>query len=126
MSKPVWIVDDDAIFRMILSLTIRRVNPGAAIREYDSALPALEALTTIHESELPHCLFLDINLPEMDGWAFLDEITRRDLVAKISDSCIYIVSSSIDPQDEARAKSYAPVRSFVSKPINEELLRGLM
>jgi CheY-like chemotaxis protein len=72
-----------------------------------------------YPAKLPDIIFLDLFMPIMDGWGFLNEfiLLRPNLKKKIT---IYIVSSSIDPADLQRAKSFSDVTDFIIKPITEK------
>ena len=77
---------------------------------------AIEELLKIHQegSVLPDIIFLDLNMPNIDGWQFLEEIQKYNFINKLT---IYIVSSSIDSHEIERAKQYQCVKNFISKPI---------
>lgn len=68
------------------------------------------------EEKLPDIIFLDLNMPVMDGWEFLNEFIKikNHLNKKIT---LYVVSSSIDPRDLERAKSFNLVTDYLIKPI---------
>ncbi len=75
------------------------------------------------ESAIPDVILLDINMPILDGWQFLDGIITIKVIKKIT---IFIVTSSIDPRDKEKAKSYSNVKNFVVKPITQDKLNDLM
>ena len=64
-------------------------------------------------------IFLDLNMPIMDGWQFLEEFMTPNTQQII----IYIVTSSIDPVDEDKAKQYFLISNYVVKPITPESLK---
>ncbi|MBI2419991.1 MAG: response regulator [Ignavibacteriales bacterium] len=77
------------------------------------------------KDKLPDLIFLDLNMPVMDGWQFLDEFTAlSDLFAKKIP--IYIVSSSIAAEDILRAKSYEVVNEYIVKPVTKEMLINIL
>ncbi len=88
---------------------------------FDNLLPNLKLNTN-----LPDVILLDLNMPIMDGWQFLDEFLKVPDSEKIP---IYIVSSSVDSRDIERAKTYKMVGQYIIKPFSiskvEELLEGL-
>jgi CheY-like chemotaxis protein len=73
-------------------------------------------LSNLTEDKLPEIIFLDLNMPVMDGWEFLGEFVKikNNFDKKIS---LYVVSSSIDPRDLERAKSFNLVTDYLIKPI---------
>ena len=77
-----------------------------------------EIIKTLENNEMPpNVILLDINMPIMDGWEFMDEMIV--LKSKISVSIqIYIVSSSIGFEDKNKAKNYSEIIAYLSKPID--------
>lgn len=86
---------------------------------------ALDGLKKIYlkEEELPDVIFLDLNMPIMDGWEFLDEFTRLPAPKKV---IIYIVTSSINPADFERSRQYEMVSNFIVKPVTVERLKEIL
>lgn len=74
-----------------------------------------------NEAQIPDALFLDINMPIVDGWAFLEKynLIHAHLAKGVK---IYMVSSSIDPRDTDRAKENEHVLDYISKPVSKEHL----
>ena len=73
--------------------------------------------------ELPDVIFLDINMPVLDGWQFLDQFSSMGLLREFR---LYVVSSSIDPADKYKASSYPVVSGYLTKPIKPAQLQALM
>ncbi|WP_417871085.1 response regulator [Winogradskyella sp.] len=73
--------------------------------------------------KIPEVILLDINMPIMDGWQFLDEFIQIESHKEVT---IYIVSSSIDPADLQRAKKYESISNYVVKPITAETLKNIL
>lgn len=74
-------------------------------------------------SSLPSVILLDLNMPILDGWQFLDEFTKFKPAKKIT---IYIVSSSIDQNDHQKAANYSGVSKFYVKPITKQHLTTML
>ena len=115
------LVDDDKVFQLTASRTIKAANLTDKILQFENGEEALDFLK-IHAAEsdsLPDYIFLDINMPFVDGWMFLDDYAtlKLNLKKKIE---IYMVSSSIDPRDIDRARRNADVREYVIKPVSRE------
>lgn len=126
--KPVIaLVDDDSIFRLIASRTIKGANITEQILQFTNGAEALQYLEqNFDQSELlPDVLFLDINMPYVDGWMFLDDFEK--IMSKMSKSIsIFMVSSSIDPEDINRAKQHKLVNDYVIKPVSKETFLKLV
>ena len=121
------LVDDDKIFQLTASRTIKAANLTDRILQFENGEDALQFLK-FHAADtenLPDYIFLDINMPFVDGWMFLDDyaILKQNLKKEIS---IFMVSSSIDPRDIDRAKRNELVREYVIKPVSQERFAELL
>ncbi|MCF4102535.1 response regulator [Gillisia sp. M10.2A] len=119
------IIDDDPIFvfsaKKIMQLS-DFCNSFMVFHNGEDALNNLKAVITAKE-QLPDIILLDLNMPIMDGWQFLDEFIQIPCDTEIT---IYIVSSSIDPADVIRAKTYDRVNNYIVKPITIERLKKVL
>ena len=115
------LVDDDKVFQLTASRTIKAANLTDRILQFENGEEALAFLKS-HASDsdsLPDYIFLDINMPFVDGWMFLDDYAElKQLLTK--EIRIYMVSSSIDPRDVDRARQNENVREYVIKPVSRE------
>ena len=115
------LVDDDKIFQLTASKTIKATSITDQILQFENGEEALQFLkhNLGDPNKLPDYIFLDINMPYLDGWMFLEDYTA--LKAKLPKPIdIYMVSSSIDPRDINRAKNHIHVRDYVIKPVTRE------
>lgn len=115
------LVDDDKIFQITASKTIKAANLTDKILQFENGEEALDFLKDhARDSEnLPDYIFLDINMPYVDGWMFMEDFA--DLKTNLSKTIfIYMVSSSIDPRDMDRARKNADIREYVIKPVTRE------
>lgn len=126
MSK-VFIIDDDPIHHRIVQIIIVKHKIFENYQSFTDARIAVEFLTENAKTsaELPDIILLDLNMPHMDGWEFLEEfkIIKPQLQKEIK---IYIVSSSVDEQDILRSKTYPFVSEFISKPLSPESLKNTL
>jgi len=107
--KKVLLIDDDPINNYVNKRLILRLFSVAEITEFLDAVSALEYLKT----NTPELIFLDINMPEMDGWQFLEEYRNYPNRTKV-----VILTSSIDPSDRMRSEQFDFVEGFFVKPLN--------
>ncbi len=120
------LVDDDATSNLICELNIKKIEPQAAIRSFSD--PEV-ALLCIKEYCLPDedslcILFLDVNMPTMTGWEFLDAF--REVCPEIQEKFrIYILTSSIEDFSEEK-KQYPYVADFLSKPLVRGKLESII
>jgi len=115
------LVDDDKIFQLTASKTIKSAEITDRILQFQNGDEALQFIrqNIADASTLPDYIFLDINMPYIDGWMFLDDY--KDLKGKLAKPIsIYMVSSSIDPKDISRARSNENVIDYVIKPVTRE------
>jgi len=124
-------VDDDPITLMLYKKVIAKAEFGDTILFAQNGEEALELLlkiksqdTHLNTSQTPDLIFLDLNMPVMNGWEFLEHFTSK--IHKQSKQIrIIILSSTIDPSDYVRAKQYEVVTHFLSKPLTVEMLKNL-
>ena len=118
------IVDDDKIFHMMAVRLMQLTNVSDRFLTFINGREAIEYLEKNKnlDAQLPDILFLDINMPIVDGWAFLEKYDAlfKSLSKEIK---IYMVSSSIDPRDTDRAKENIHVLDYISKPVSKEHLQ---
>ncbi len=120
-------VDDDDIFQLITQRVIAQTNLVDTIKVFSNGLDAMDFLRSVAQNaaQLPEIILLDLNMPVMDGWEFLEEFTllKPRLEKKIT---IYVVSSSIAPSDIQRAEAINEVTDYIIKPITTEKLLDML
>lgn len=117
--KIIWVVDDDAIYQVIINKIIKRSEMFSSSSSFKNGKEAVSALHKIIEKTelIPDIILLDINMPVMDGWEFMEEI--KTIKSQINKKVIiYIVSSSIAIEDKNKSKEFNDVFAFISKPVN--------
>jgi len=123
MSK-VFIIDDDPIHQRIAQIMITKHQLYDEYISYTEALKALDFLEKNCASTalLPDVILLDLNMPVMDGWDFLEkyETIKKSFSKEIK---IFIVSSSVDEKDIARSHLFTAVAGFISKPLTPDIIR---
>lgn len=110
----VLIIDDDSIVLFIQEKMLKKYGITDDPISFQDARKALDFLK-IQKVEDIFLILLDINMPGMNGWEFLDTIQGMEISEKVF---VYMVTSSIDGYDKEKAKNYKNVISFIEKPIS--------
>lgn len=116
------LVDDDPINNLINRRLISKLKLTSKIEEFLEAEQAIERIRGIDDSENT-LIFLDINMPVMNGWDFLNQYMKE---FKLRKDKIIVLSSSIDFQDRQRAKEFACVEGFIEKPLSPEKIKFVL
>jgi CheY-like chemotaxis protein len=121
--RTLLIIDDDEVFVYLTKKTIEQTNLINLINVFGNGLDAINFIkeNIDNPDSLPEIILLDLSMPIMDGWDFLEDylLLMPKLSRKIN---IYIVSSSISPFDIVKAKSISAVSDYIIKPITREKL----
>lgn len=122
--KLTYLIDDDEIYIFTTKKLINKIDFCEEVAVFQNGKEAIDAIkfTLRNKNELPDVILLDLNMPIMDGWQFLDEFIRIKSEKQIK---IYIVSSSVDPSDIERANTYNMVSNYIVKPISREKLHEI-
>ncbi len=121
------IIDDDPIFIYGTRRIMKEVDFCDNILVFNNGQDAMEGLKelTTKGEDLPEVLFLDLNMPVMDGWEFLEDFVKiPNLNGK--KVIIYIISSSIDPRDLERIRNYKVVNNYILKPLSPQDLENVL
>lgn len=120
--KNILLVDDDNVFNFINTKLLERAGVANEINTALNGEEALGLLNKYHmgKSALPDVILLDLNMPVMDGFSFLEAYKKISLPWK-KNICIIIVTSSINAADRLKAKKLGITR-YLSKPLSEETL----
>jgi CheY-like chemotaxis protein len=117
--KIIWVIDDDNIYQIIVNKIIQKSEMFSDISSFKNGKEAINAVNnSLNNIEsFPDIILLDINMPIMDGWEFMEEL--QILKPSINKQIIvYIVSSSIAVEDKNKAKTYPDILGYLSKPVN--------
>ncbi len=129
MTKPfiICIVDDDSVYQFTTTRTIETHKLAKKILIFSDGEQAIQFLidNIFNSDDLPDIIFLDINMPVMDGWQFLEEYVtlKPNLSKKIT---IFMISSSVDPTDLEKAKKISEISDYIIKPITPTALKEII
>lgn len=117
----VCIIDDDDIYKFTITKTIESTGLVNKIIDFGDGEEALDYLleTAADTTELPDIILLDVNMPVMDGWDFL-EVYHEKKGELNKNIIIFMISSSIDERDVDRAKQISELTDYIVKPINRD------
>jgi CheY-like chemotaxis protein len=118
----IWLVEDNPVDLFINTRVLMQGGFAGTVIQMPSPEDALQALCV--SDALPELILLDIRMPEMDGFEFLDQLAALpdDIASKVK---VVLLSSSIDPVDYQRAVVNSLVLGFVPKPLTKEKLSAL-
>lgn len=125
MEWTVCIIDDDLVSQFASVYCIEQTKVKCKILTCESALEGIELFSSrLKENKnLPDILFLDLVMPEMDGWEFLERIKPiTDGLHKID---IYILSAFANSKDRERAKHHPMIQGYFDKPLSKSILEKI-
>ena len=121
--KKVLLVDDDDIVNSINSVIIKHARFADEVESINNVPNAIEFLSKTKDSEdRPEVIFLDLNMPDKDGWDFMEEYEKLEMNGATK---VIMLTSSISAKDEERASSTSHITAFISKPLSPELLENI-
>lgn len=126
MNISLMIIDDDLVHHKLIHIVV--ANAKANIK-YQCYLQASDAYSYIldnnHKRLLPNLILLDLNMPLISGWGFLELFEAiNPLLEKQID--VIILTSSVNPADKERASNYKCVKGFFNKPFTEAMLKDIL
>lgn len=122
----VMVVDDDEDYCFLTKRILRRAGVFKQIITASNGLEALKKLLEINASgeDPPTLIFLDLKMPIMDGFEFLEEVSNLPEL-DLSKTRIFVMTSSVLPKDRERANIY-PIAEFISKPLTKKILEDVL
>lgn len=125
--KRICLIDDDHIFVYGAKRLMREINFAEELSVFQNGQDALNYFESQSQDskDLPAIIFLDLNMPVMNGWEFLDAFLNLPGIPA-RDIAIYIMSSSVDPRDLEKIQSHPYIKNYILKPLTTEDLQGLL
>ncbi|MGI4759701.1 MAG: response regulator [Janthinobacterium lividum] len=117
MPKLIYLIEDDTISATVTEVVLKRTFDHVQVQAYKNGQWALDDLAKVLQSgsQAPDLILLDLNMPVMDGWEFLDVFTGLVLPQPIS---VFVLTSSIHSEELIRFAQYPIVKSYFSKPLD--------
>ena len=125
MRLTICVVDDDKVYQFAVRKTIEATGMADAVLTFSNGAEAISYLETHSTAELPDIIFLDINMPVMNGWQFLENYARLSFSLG-KNIPVYMVSSSIDEHDINKSREYQSVADYILKPVHKEKFSQLL
>ncbi|WP_417603298.1 response regulator [Owenweeksia hongkongensis] len=122
MALEIIIIDDDKVFVWLQEKLVKKSQLHAAPHCFLNAKDALNFIDDNLSPNSQYLILLDINMPIMNGWDFLDSIQQKPYTSQID---IIMLSSSIESSDKERARNYSLVKEYLEKPLTLELCKKL-
>ena len=132
MLDTILFIDDDPITLMLCKMVISKAsfsnevitakNGEEALQYFDKLLN--QSSVNNEENKTPQLIFLDLNMPVMGGWEFLDSFSTTKY-SEYNAIKVIVLSSTVDPEDLKKSKKYPMVFDFISKPITKKMLEDI-
>ncbi|UPL47765.1 response regulator [Hymenobacter sublimis] len=122
--KLVYVIENDRISSVISELIVKKNLLSSEVQTYTNGQQAFDQLQGClqQQAPLPDLILLDLDMPLMDGWEFLDACATLALPHPVN---IFILTSSINPEDSSKLLAHREVKGFFTKPLNEEGIRRM-
>lgn len=119
MKKHIFIIDDDPISIIILKKNLELIAVFEEMATFSNGKDAFNHLEKEYIKDEKYVIFLDLNMPEMNGWEFLN---KAEQLITSQNTTIYLLTSSINKADMEKAKQFSLIEKYLSKPISKEVL----
>jgi CheY-like chemotaxis protein len=122
--KDLVFIDDDEITNYLMANLLKKAGYRGRATFFSTAREALAWLAGQETTAAPQYIFLDIKMPDMNGYDFLEEYTRCGYHETFS-TRICVLSSSVNEADQYRSEQYAPVQCYLNKPLTIKQINEL-
>ncbi len=128
-TRLVWLIDDDAVSNMIHSVFFHEHFPRIQIKTFEKAEEALHDLKQNIKSKesklIPDLIILDINMPVMNGWDFLEDF-HDSMIFMTEQIGVVMLTSSIATEDYRKSLQFPAVIAYLTKPLDLSKLEGIV
>jgi CheY-like chemotaxis protein len=121
----IFLVDDDHIYQFTAKKTLETMGLAEQVSVFMNGASAIQYIkdNLANHDALPDVIFLDINMPVMDGWQFVQEFEQLEVAKPIS---LYMVSSSVDESDMKRSREFSVITDYIIKPVGRTRFQQLL
>jgi CheY-like chemotaxis protein len=125
--KRILLIDDDPVFVFLIKKTLQTIDSTLKVDIFSDGEKAIDYLFAVRDNEplLPDIIFLDLNMPVLDGWGFLEQYSNlsEQFGKKIE---LYVLSSSISPEDVRHASDYPVILDYLIKPVERSRMADIL
>ena len=121
----IMLIDDNKIDNFFHERVIKKADAAKTIVSVESGQEALDYLKKVNGNPRPDLIFLDINMPGMNGWEFLEQYKQLDKSLQ-SGMVVVMLSTSQNPDDKEMAKTHGILSDFKTKPLTKEMLADIL
>jgi CheY-like chemotaxis protein len=127
----ILVIDDDEPTNFLSRVIIEETycaNKIVTVQSAEEALKYINCAKTkgvVSDCPMPDLIFLDINMPCMDGWEFLDNY-RLFYENQKPPAILIMLTTSFNPEDEIKARSLADIAGYINKPLTQEVMREVL
>lgn len=125
-SLTICLIDDDNIYQLITTRILELEHPDQKVLSFFNGKQAIDYFQDLTDATkpLPDVILLDLNMPVMNGWDFLEAYSALEGLPKKPP--IFMVSSSVNEEDAERSKSFSVVRDFITKPVSKGQIKDIL
>ncbi|MEO9480216.1 MAG: response regulator [Maribacter dokdonensis] len=126
MSSVFLVIDDDLVSQFTARYAVEQCSPDTQIYVCESAIEALELLTKLKNEDkpIPDYILLDLVMPEMDGWEFIDQLQNYN--ANINKIKVFIMSAFTNSKDREKAKQHQFIEGYYEKPLSKNMVQNMI
>lgn len=121
----ILLIDDDELTNLINKMIIEKADCAEKTISVQSGRAALDYLNSKEDDELPNLILLDINMPAMNGWEFIEKY-RKTQKPQLKQAVVIILTTSSDPKEEEKAKSMPEINGFKNKPLTHQMMQEIV
>jgi CheY-like chemotaxis protein len=114
-------IDDDEDDNFFHQVVVKEMDGAHHIQIAESGFEALDFIK--NRAKIPDLIFLDINMPKMNGWEFLEEYRK---LQRDHETIIIMLTTSLNPMDKERSEKIPEIKGFKTKPLDAEMLKEIM